>query len=84
VLNQILAAGRPDSVRRMRVIAWRIGVWVISFSVLHVHQRLATPSDQPRRTKKERCRPDFSLIAPGIVEIRGTAARLRLQAKTAW
>jgi hypothetical protein len=44
VLNQKLAAGRPDSVRRMRVIAWRSGVGVISFSVLHVHQRPAGPA----------------------------------------
>ena len=40
VLNQMMAAGRPDSVRRMRVTAWRIGVEVIACSVLHVHQRL--------------------------------------------
>ena len=39
VLNQMLAAGRPDSVRRMRVIAYHIGAGVVACPVLHLEQR---------------------------------------------
>jgi hypothetical protein len=47
VLNQMLAAGRPDSVRRTRVITQQIGVGVIACSVLHVHQRRPEPAPAP-------------------------------------
>ena len=39
VLNRMLAAGRPDSVRRQPTIAYHPGFGVSSFSLRRVHQR---------------------------------------------
>jgi hypothetical protein len=39
VLNRMLAAGRPDSVRRLHVIAWRFGAGLVLRFVPDVHQR---------------------------------------------
>jgi len=43
VLNQMLAAGCPVSVRRQPVIAWPLGFGAISSRVCRVHQRHVIP-----------------------------------------
>jgi transposase len=49
VLNRMLAAGRPDSVRRLHVIAWRFGLGSsCASSQMCTNANLNTPSPQSR------------------------------------